>query len=305
MKGLGVVVPLAISQCVSQSLFHHQFCGITPLDLGLDTCLATSIYIKDRLEDTDPPILNAFTFSSMVAAMSIYASDVSTLPLAPIVPILHYEYKTIKKKVSFIKPYLVSFFWVLASYYQPFLLRHEYYAVSNVIIPLNIFFTIVLASHIKDINDIEEDTNNNIKTPAVLLGKEISILFSIYLCSIFLVLNGVTNPYNIFVVTYTISEFFSLQVACVCLFSLLLSLLTNDKDLQLFLITQLLHISEYPHSFALNLTPSVIDQTKNLPTGIRNTLIGFTLEVISYGDKLGSQVLNVYEQLVREVFSIK
>ena len=116
---------------------------------------------------------------------------------------------------------------------------------------------------------------------------------------------GVTNPYNIFIVTYTVSEFFSLQVACVCLFSLVLSLLTNDKDLQLFLITQLLHISEYPHSFALNLTPSVIDQTKNLPVGIRNTLIGFTLEVISYGDKMGSQVLNIYEQLVKEVFSIK
>ena len=305
MKGLGVVVPLAVSQCVSQSVYHHHLCGITPMDLGIDTCLASAIYIKDRLEDTDPPILNIFTFSSMIAAMSFYASDVYTLPLTPIVPILHYEYKTIKKKLSFIKPYFVSFFWVLATYYQPFLIRHENDAIYNTIIPLNIFFTIALASHIKDINDIEDDYSNNVKTPAVLLGKEKSIVFVIYLCSIFLILNGLTNPYNIFVITYVISEFFSFNVAYVFLISLLLNLLNNDKDLQLFLITKLLHISDYPHSIALGLTPNVIEKTKNLSPHLRNKLIELSLYVISYGDKLGSQVLSIYEELVREVFSIR
>ena len=176
LKSVAVSIPLSLTQCMTQSIHNHHFSTITPTEVFLNVALASSVYGNDRRSENTTSLENSLICLSTLGSISYFATDTYTLPFSFLTAYLIYEYKNVKKEIASFKPFFVSFFWVLCTYFQPLFIRHDLSYETSFVISL--FLIVSSLSHIADIPDIKEDEYNNINTPAVLLGKEKSYIFA-------------------------------------------------------------------------------------------------------------------------------
>ena len=163
--GYGVAVPLVLVQSVFQSMHLNRLTPVTPPEIALDLALAHAVYGKDRLS-ADDQVGRVTTAVCLYGAMTYFASDVWTAPLAPIAGYLHYEYKNSKSTIAPIKPIVVGACWTAATYFQPLLIRHDASLFDDPGRAASLLLVMITVSHIADIDDIDNDRQAGVITPA-------------------------------------------------------------------------------------------------------------------------------------------
>ena len=110
-----------------------------------------------------------------------------------------FNYKDLKKKYPFFKPIYLSSIWALTTSVLPFLsyVDYNYIIHHNSFLPL--FMNIFATTNIADLNDYDEDSNNNIKTLPISIGKKNTV-------------NLIRLTALVSIVTFCISEIFELNV---------------------------------------------------------------------------------------------
>ena len=314
MKGVAVGIPIAISQCLSLSLHQHQLCALSPVEMGLDFALANAIYGGDRLGASSTLLENATAYGSMLGAMTYLSSDAWTLPLAPAVPFLYYEYGRQKKRIAPAKPFVVAAFWTLVSYAQPFLIRHDLGSLVDSL-PLSMFLAFAAVSHAADIPDTTADRANGIYTPAVLLDERRSKALTFLLLFASLGVHALTERaslldgvYDVSLVAYLVLQMENAMLSALVSIICCTYLLGNEQleheasVLAVDGFSQMLLASEVPHRVAIRAVPWVIEHTANLPAGMREFVIEKTTETLPLGDKIGSNLIHVYRDLVYDAY---
>lgn len=111
-------------------------------------------------------------------------------------------YKDLKEKLSILKPFYISFMWILAGYILPILWQDGYLDINlykqEILSYFILFFSM---TNLLDINDYHEDKMNKIYTIPVLLGLEQSKFLNdlIFIGSIYS-LNQNMNYFNLFLI---------------------------------------------------------------------------------------------------------
>lgn len=313
-SGLGVGVPLALMQCVSQTLHGGVLTGVTPLELGLDVALAQGIYGKDRIEDSASVYEKSVAWLGAFSAMAVYTSDPYTFPLALIVPWLHYEYTSQKPRFARVKPLFVGGLWTMATYYQPFLIRHDTGALQDVVIPLSLWLLFTSVSHAADIPDIEEDLRRGIQTPATILGPDRAKASAMALLCASLVVHSNVQVYTLFDGAYDVgvtlafiswieSSAASVLTALGLAFYLRQHTMPQAlSEMWVNLLTQMLQSTEPVHALAIDMIPNTLKLTEHWPPPIRKRCIEIVVDMLPYGDALGSNFLEIYRNVVRDVY---
>jgi len=110
---------------MTQTIHNHHFSTISPAEFFLNIALATSIYGNDRGDDCTTSLEKSLICITTIGSIAYFASDTYTLPFSFLTAYLIYEYKNIKKDIAPFKPFFVSFFWVVCTYFQPLFIRHD------------------------------------------------------------------------------------------------------------------------------------------------------------------------------------
>ena len=145
----------------------HPMHTVSPLLAANNFLLGSAIYDADRLDSNSTVDSRWVSRGSTLASMLVYASDSSTLWLAPIVLALHLGYANFKPSIGPIKPFFVACFWTIAVYYAPLWWST---ADQDVFTPAAFFLHIAALSHAADIEDVRDDAEDGIITPAVTMG---------------------------------------------------------------------------------------------------------------------------------------
>lgn len=309
MKSLAVSIPLSLTQCLTQTVHNHHLSGITPTEMLVNAALAYSIYGNDRLTKDSLFREKVMVNIATAGAMSAFVSDVYTLPLAAMVPFLVYDYKTIKKQVSTIKPFFVSFFWVLCTYLQPLLVRHDLDISKDFPFVVSLFFLFSSFSHIADIKDIHEDYENDIYTPAVMLGEKDSRTFAYTLTTIGLFAHSFSKysmfdfGYDFVTIGVVLAYLESLQVTIATLAGILFYHSTKlDQILSYDFMTAIMKSSDIFHNLAVESLPWIMEHTEKFPDQVRKKIILEWMEVMKTGDFMGSMIMEKYMQVVKDSF---
>lgn len=305
LKSVAVSIPLSLTQCMTQTIHNHHFSAITPTEFLLNVALASSVYGNDRRSENTTSLENSLICLSTIGSISYFATDTYTLPFSFLTPYLIYEYKNIKKEIAPFKPFFVSFFWVLCTYFQPLFIRHDLSYEPSFVVSLFLIFSSL--SHIADIPDIKEDEHDNINTPAVILGREKSYIFA-YSLLIASLLTHETRGNNLADIFYDI-----FSILCVSTFAqgLELSLFTTVLLLYYYgrqeyflydFMTEIFKLSDRFHSLATNSLPWIIHNTEGFNPETRKFIIKNWMNIMSYGDEIGGKILNYYTEVVKNTF---
>lgn len=305
LKSAAVSIPLSLTQTMTQTIHNHHLSTISPAEFFLNIALAISIYGNDRRDEYTTSLEKSLICISTIGSIAYFALDTYTLPFSFLTAYLIYEYKNIKKDISLFKPFFVSFFWVTCTYFQPLFIRHDISYDYSLLASLILIFSSL--SHIADIPDIKEDEKNNITTPAVILGKENSYIFAYSLLVASVLTHGTQGNnladifYDVFSVLTVTSFINNIQLS----FFTFLLLLGYYKTQEYFLynfMTELFRLSDNFHSLATSSLPWIIHNTENLNPETRKFLIKNWINIMSYGDKMGGELLNFYTDVVKNTF---
>ena len=305
LKSAAVSIPLSLTQTMTQTIHNHHFSTISPGEFFLNIALATSIYGNDRRDENTTSLEKSLICMSTLGSVAYFATDTYTLPFAFLTPYLIYEYKSIKKDIAPFKPFFVSFFWVACTYFQPLFIRHDTSYEYSFVASLFLIFSSL--SHIADIPDIKEDGKNNINTPAVILGEEKSYIFA-YSLLVASVLTHETHGNDLADIFYdvfsllTVTSFIKNIQLSVFTFLLLLGYYNTQEYFLYDFMTELFKLSDNFHSLATSSLPWIIHNTENLSPETRKFLIKNWMNIMSYGDKMGGQLLNYYKNVVKNTF---
>lgn len=318
MRGIGVAIPIVLSQCFSLSMHYHNFCAVTPNEIALDVTIANAIYVADRLDKHSSSVHNLTSYASMLIAMSELVSDEWTRPLAPAVPILHHGYSSCKRLIAPLKPAVVSIGWTAVSYIQPLLIRHDENVLKDVALMGTLFFMYTAVSVAADIPDIIEDKADGILSPAVLLGEENAFLLVLaliaagischadettdvvpYLCYDFVVISyvGLRRKTASDVVVFSCFVFYV---------HLTFPFLKEDvMNFTLQILSTMLRSSDVAHQMATNMIPWLIEHTERLPPNVQKTILKVALQTLPLGDEIGHNILIMYSDVVQRVYKMK
>ncbi len=217
--GTFVAVPLSILQC---NYYHiHSGLDVTTLNtlVPLNACLAHAIYDWDRKKDListedDRKVRYVYEKTTMaaliIACCTIYEED-QLKTLVPLIYILYNFYDELKTSLSFVKPFLVSFFWTIAVYLLPVVLQ-EHKLGNDLVTPLSCFCLMSGWSNIADIKDIEEDIEKNILTPATYLKSKRAFLISSLLIFTSFILNNSSSNYDDYSILFDLFNLISFLV---------------------------------------------------------------------------------------------
>lgn len=309
MRGIGVAIPLSIVQTAFQSMHLNAITPVGLPDVALNVALAHAIYGKDRLAEDDR-VGRLTTTACLYGAITYYATDLWTLPLAPLAGYLHYEYKESKPSIATVKPIVVGVCWTAATYFQPLLLRHDPAVWNDVGHSLSLTAAMTAISHYADISDIKEDEADGIMTPAVLLGPDAAkdtAAFALLLA--WLVHQGIPM-YNVYDFIYDGALFVgALSVptafvprATIGLVSALAMANSFNPEFSVHFMSSVLVLSEPAHSAAITFIPWVVEHTRGWPGSIRDEIIRDSLNLLSVGDKVGGTILKFYTDLARTIY---
>lgn len=323
LKGASVGIPLTLLQSVSTNLHYGQIPHphFTPLQIASNFVIGSAVYNSDRIDENTSTFEKFMIDASVVASLAYLSSDSWTIPLVPCLYFLQKNYSSTKTAIGPIKPFFVAFFWTLATYYLPLLRLHDLDGLKDAITPISIFLSMSAFSHAADIQDIQEDMQENIITPAVRMGEVEScnyaiacILASIIVHHLHLNYGRVDAFYDVSCLYVTI---FILSVSTLseseaqkdveiyrnlCLLLLGggvgLEILKNRETIPIEIATQMLHSSEGVHKETINLITWIVEKIENYPDGVKQFIITILTKCIESGDKIGSLLLKIYIQII-------
>ena len=306
MKGLTVSIPLTLTQCLTQTIHNHHLCGITPTEIVANAALAYSIYGNDRItNDNGITTEKAFVNLATTTAIGIFALDTYTLPLGILVPFLVYDYSKLKRNFSNIKPFFVSFFWTICTYLQPLLFRHDLNLIEDAPFVISLFLLFSSFSHISDIKDINEDLENDIYTPAVILGEHDSKKLAYALTATGLLAHSFSDysfidfGYDFFMFGMIISYLESIQTTLLTMLGIIFYY-SNKHDIFVYdFMTELIKSSDTFHTIGTNSLPWLIEHTSEFPTEIRKKIILTWMDVLNDSDAFGSFMMKKYMEVIK------
>lgn len=192
-------------------------------------------------------------------------------------------YKQIKQENGVLKPFYVSFMWVISTLIMPCVLIDGNYSIlmnlKEIIAPFLLMFS---SSNLADIKDTTEDYYNGIQTIPVILGNKIATGISIAGFVVFL---------------YLIQDDITSFVTPIAHF--------DKKDLGYFAINYISNalpsVEEFGHNIlrADNELISYILADKSIPHEIKSKLVLLSIQFAQMGDNIGSKMLQLYFDFVR------
>ena len=162
--GVIIGVPLTLLQLIVHS---RTGAHVDPFVMVNNFALCNAIYDADRLNCSVWDSRRIPSRISAIASTGFLASDPHTSLLALLVPPLHLSYARIKLAISPVKPFFVSFLWTLAIYFVP--VWRSGYGHIDVVQCGAFFLSLSSLSHAADVIDYDEDLEDNIATPAILM----------------------------------------------------------------------------------------------------------------------------------------
>ena len=287
--GLAIGVPLSILQL---GVHNH----ISPELVAQNFLLCSAVYDADRFTSETSRLSRLVSRSSAIAGTSIYALDPRLQPLAPLIPILHLRYASLKPYIAPVKPFFVSFLWcVLVCYVPP----HDADVSAAA---LALFLNVAALSHAADVIDLDEDRDAGLFTPAVSMGTDTAIQYALalQLASILVDATLSTQPHLLYdtlslvsligIVTQRITE--SALVG-----TLLVAAYVSAHDLEL--MTSLLKNSDVIHTMAISSALDLSQRALLLDEPYRSRAIDVLFRVVNTGDTIGSSLLDLFETTLR------
>jgi len=195
INGIDIGIPLNLISNVFTNLHYNQNIMTNQMIL-LQFLIGYYTYGKDRYKDaieydqfkveTKKELLynsilkykHIYRLSYCVAfysiALILYEVDdpIHTIPILTLLYSTEY-YKDLKKNISFLKPFYVSFMWTFATIILPSVLyEHNYDILFDVRDYIPCMLLLFASTNLADINDIKEDKMNKIETFPILFGEE-------------------------------------------------------------------------------------------------------------------------------------
>jgi hypothetical protein len=286
--GVIIGIPLTLLQF---GVHHH----ISPELAAQNFLLCNSIYDADRFTNVTALGPRFVSKTSTLLATLSYASDERLQPLAPLIPILHSGYGTLKPFIAPIKPFFVAGLWSTLVCYVP------NYDTNVALTSVALFLNIAALSHAADIVDMEEDAQNGIVTPAVTLGTQGAMQYAIALQFASIIVDCVsTTPHVLYstlslttlvgILTERNKEFMLLGLSFVAAY-------TYSNDLEL--IMSLLRNTEVPHRFAISSALHLTQAVMHFEEPYRSRALDLIFNIVNGGDAVGSFMLHTFEKLLR------
>ena len=175
-------IPVSVEQCV------------------LNLAISHAVYDADRSKDDTNPGIELSTKAATYGSSLYLAQHTNTIPLIPLLLILHLYYAEMKPFIAPMKPFVIAIVWTVATFYLPTALYGDLTSV-DIYSPLFIWSQITALSHLADGPDRFEDEAANLITPAVALGSQ----YKVYGVAWFIVsiwVHTMTSNYNDLAVVY-------------------------------------------------------------------------------------------------------
>ena len=296
--GLSIGIPLTVLQ---YGVHHHTGVPIEWPVIANNFLVSYAVYDGDRIEGGPFSDERRMTTIATVAS-SLFYSEYS-IPLSLITLTLGLFYSDIKPKIAPIKPFFVGTAWTLAIYYFPILFSDPNTRYMNELLtPAALFLSITSLSHGADIYDITEDTEQEIYTPAVLMGKEEAYYYLITTVLASSLLHELSPsrflPYDIISMSVVLGLYYECMEIPLFLGSIFSIVYASANTEQL--LSTLLSSTEVSHKIAIDTMINLLENTKQLPHPVRKIVIETYLTILQYGDSIGSKLLTVYEDLIRK-----
>lgn len=268
--------------------------------LASNFLLGHAVYDADRMTTPFTHPERATTRFAAIASTAILAADPSSRWSAPLVPLLHAGYTPAKPIIAPVKPFFVAAMWTLIVYYIP--ISHSHLPLPNdVTVPAAVFLLLSTLSHALDVTDIEEDTLENVLTPAVRMGRDEALAYT-SACALATVVVHSQSP-----ISYTLLDllFLSVVTGVVCesmaftqataLGILFCYVTTHDVELLGFLLRS----TEASHRIAISTTLEIVDKARTLPPELKRPVLELTIQAFKFGDAVGSKLIQLYESALR------
>ena len=296
--GLSIGIPLTVLQ---YGVHHSTGVSIEWPVIANNFLVSYAVYDGDRIEGGPFSNERRMTTAATVAS-SLFYSEYS-IPLSLITLTLGLFYSDIKPIIAPIKPFFVGAAWTLAIYYFPILFSDPNTIYMNELItPAALFLSISSLSHGADIYDIMEDTDKNICTPAVLMGKEEAYCYLITVVLASSLLHELSPsrflPYDLICMSVVLGLYYE-SVEITLFWGSVISIIYAYANVEQLLST-LLASTEVSHKIAIDTMINLLENTKQLQSPLRKIVIETYLTILQYGDRVGSKLLTVYEDLIRK-----
>ena len=312
LPGGSLGIPLTLLQLTATRLHTGSVPIIEPTLVAANFLLGSAIYGADRIDTNTTNLDKILVKSSTVGSLAYFSTDPWTLPIVPLIYILHEYYADLKKIIGPIKPFFVSVFWTIAIFYLPIAKSHNPDDFNDILTPATFFLSMSGFSHIADITDIEEDRNNEVYTPAVLMGKDEAIHFGLacILASVVIhelhpnhsVVDFVYDLASISVAVAFVNKEFRYASMYIGIISILIRLyISVNRIPRLDIILWILQSTESSHASAIDLATWLVKGTENIQQPYKKYLIESALKIIEIGDDVGHQLLLYYADLLRNM----
>ena len=312
-----VGVPLTLLQLGAQ----HAHTGVWPsLDLGLaaaNCAMACAVYDADRLPANHTWAQALPSRAALLASTAYLASDAFTAPLALPLGALHWHYADLKPHVASYKPLFVAACWVVACFYLPLLREHDLSAFWDGAPPAGMLMHMTGMSNAMDIPDVAEDAAAGVRTPAVRLGAQNAAYATTALVALGAVLHRACAVYDGFDLSYDMLSFGALALAFggpvrawAALFALsfvvagvpdaAVTASATPPDPRMYGVVALLRSTESAHHAAIEMVSQLALHAHEMPELVRRIAIEATSAAMTAGDAVGSQILGLVADLLRE-----
>ena len=324
LKGLSIGIPLTLLQSMSMNLhygasIHPSF---TPVQIASNFLISSAIYDSDRMDENTTKFEKGLVEANVVASLAYLSQDTWTLPLVPIVYFLKNDYSDIKPTIGPVKPFFVALFWVIAVYYLPLLHFHDLQGFNDIKTPLSLFLSLSAFSHAADINDIDEDFENEVITPAVRMGEIEAVNYAIACVLASIVIHNLHINYakldafydvcSLFVTIFILSinnleeeqakkDVEIYRNLCIMFFGsgIFIEYLKNKDKIPIEIATTILHSSEGVHKQTIDFITWTVEEIDDYPEAIKDILLNILTHGIVLGDKIGSLLLKFYLNVIK------
>lgn len=295
-----VGVPLTLLQIVFNA---HNHIGLDAGIIANNFAMSHAIYDADRIggDFYDRP---RWTTSAAAIGSAVYfASDVHTIGLAPCVLILSAQYAQIKTHVASWKPAFVGAVWAVAIGLLPAMHASRLSDVDPHTVA-TVFASLTALSHLKDIDDIDEDVDAGVFTPAVRMGEEEALAYAVAAILAASYVHSVSSsawwPYDYACIASVASRVSTptrqSQVFALLIFSaVVVAAATHPDDVVIWLLRS----SDLPHRASIEAMSNLMHTASHLPPSWRRGFVDGVMDVMEMGDATGRALLSIYREILR------
>lgn len=264
----------------------------------------SAVYGADRLDASSWNTERVITRASAAGSTAFYLSNPSTRFLAPIVPVLHLWYDDLKPTIAPFKPFFIALLWTVTVHVVPILRTgHGHLDVCS----CGAFFLATSAiSHVADIQDISEDVESGLETPAVIMSRGDCLAaehyaFGLGLASV--ALDAASHyPSPVFdgiLLAVLIGTLLDQMALTILLIATIVSTYAYTHDYET--IRWLLRSSDWMHRVAIDASTQAVEYGLSFPqSSTRDACLRGLLNAIEQGDRMGGSILRLYTGAVKD-----